>query len=145
VAQEANRRIEVLESNIMRLRESNKALLRKNDRYKGIVRFTESQKSAHRLLREAVEAEILPEAMATSKTLRESLYGLSEDKQYREIKKTALLLESAQEGTLSRLTESVEGNGARGSVASFVRGTAGAENSELASGFADFGIPMKKE
>jgi len=145
VAQEANRRIEILEHNVMRLRESLKATGRTLNRYKGIVRFTESQKSAHRLLNRAVEEGFLPEEMVNeSRVLRESLYGLSERDQIREIKKTALLLESAQEGVVSRLSESVDGSGARGGAVSYIR-TAGAEDSELAAGFADDGIPLKDE
>ena len=144
VAQEANRRIEILEHNLMRLRESKRATERKLNRYVGIVRFTESQKRAHRLLSIAVDKGVLPEEMAESRPLRESLYGLNQDAQIREIKKTALLLESAQEGVVSRLTESVEGSGARGGAASYFR-TAGAEDSELAGGFADDGIPIKDE
>jgi hypothetical protein len=145
VAQEANRRIEILENDIVRLRESLKGTERKLNRYVGIVRFTESQKRAHALLNRAVRQGILPEEMVTeSRVLRESLYGLNERDQVREIKKTALLLESAQEGVVSRLTESVEGGGARGGAASYLR-TAGAENSELAAGFAEDGIPVKDE
>lgn len=141
---EANRRIEVLEEAVRRLRESRNAAERKNLRYKGILSFIDSKKNAERIIREAIRKDVLPEEMLQSRTLRESLWGMSPREQYLEIRRTAMLLESAQEGTLSRLQESVEGSGARGSVASYLR-TAGAENSELVDGFANAGIPMKRE
>lgn len=141
IVREANRRIEHLTREVSRLRESARAKDRKIERYKGIMRFNESKKSAHQLLNLAIEKEIL--TLGAARTLRESLYGLSRPEQVREIKHSAQLLESATEGALSRLTESVDGQGARGGVASW-RPT-GADNSELVNGFAEDGIPMREE
>jgi hypothetical protein len=55
----------------------------------------------------------------------------------------ARLLESATEGAIARLSESVDGAGARGGVVSW-RPT-GAENSELLDGLASDGIPVKED
>ena len=141
IVREANRRIEKLEAFISRLRESNRAKDRKINRYAGIMRFNESKKTAHSLLNLAIEKEILTQGVA--RQLRESLYGLNYKEQVHEVKMAAQLLESATEGTIARLSESVDGVGARGGVASWR--PAGAENSELTEGFASDGIPMKEE
>lgn len=140
VVHEANRRIDILEDKVFRLRESRKAAIQRADRYQGIVQFNESKVRGNRLLREAVNKEILPEGYAIS--LSSKIAGLTEREQIREIKSHARLLESATEGAVSRLTESVDGNGARGGVASYVR-TAEAD-SELTSGLAEAGVPMKQ-
>jgi hypothetical protein len=140
IVREANRRIEHLSGLVARLRESNRAKDQKIDRYRGKMRFIESDKSARRLLREAVKKEIIPENAPN--TLYPILLGLNEKQQIREIKRAAYFLESATEGALSRLTESVEGSGARGGFASW--GSAG-QNSELQDGLASLGVPMKQE
>jgi hypothetical protein len=141
IVREANRRIEKLEGFIARLRESNRAKDRKIVRYKGIMRFNESVKSANQLTSLAVEKEIL--TLGAARTLRESLYGLNRKEQVHEIKMAARLLESATEGAIARLSESVDGAGARGGVVSW-RPT-GAENSELLDGLASDGIPVKED
>lgn len=141
IVREANRRIEFLTEENRRLRESNRAKDNKINRYRGKMRFIESQRSANALLREAVSKDILPENVA--ETLLDNLVGMkTRREQILEIKRTARLLESATEGTLSRLKESVEGSGARGGFA--FRESAGAD-SELVDGLAEAGIPMMKE
>jgi hypothetical protein len=140
IVREANRRIERLGNEVSRLRESNRAKDRKIERYKGIMRFNESKRSATELLNLAVDKEILSQGAA--RTLRESLYGLNRREQIHEIKMAAQLLESATEGAVARLTESVDGNGARGGVVSWR--TTEAEDSVLA-GFAEDGIPVVDE
>ena len=140
VVREANRRIEFLTNKLRRVRESNRSKDRKIEHYRGKFRLMESGRNATTLLREAVHKEILPEGVA--RDLYRELLGLGRDDQIRKIKSTARFLESAQEGVVSRLTESVDGNGARGSVVSW--GTAGAEDSELIEGLAVDGVPMKE-
>lgn len=141
IVREANRRIEELEEFVSRLRESNRAKDRKINRYQGIMRFQESVKSANKLVKLAVDREIL--SVGAARQLRESLYGLNKKEQVHEIKMAARLLESATEGAIARLSESVDGAGARGGVVSWR--PAGAENSELLEGFASDGIPVKEE
>lgn len=141
VVREANRRIESLIGLATRLRESRNLKDRKLDRVVGILKFKESQTRAFALLRVAVKDEIIPESVAASMAPR--LFGLREREQKQEIIESARLLESATEGAVSRMTESVEGAGARGGVA-FRYGTAEADTSELIEGFANSGIPMKK-
>lgn len=140
VVREANRRIEHLSQMVKRLRESNRAKDIKINRYSGKLFYINSGKEAERLLREAVKKDILPEGTAV--TLYPNLLGLSRQEQVREIKKMARFIESASEGVSSRLTESVEGNGARGGFVS--RGPAG-QDSESVERFAALGVPMKKE
>jgi hypothetical protein len=139
VAHEANRRIEVLESTQSRLRESLKAARRQNERLSGIIAYNNSKRSAIGLLREAVKDEILDVGMA--RVMAKQLYGMNRDDQIQEIEKTARLIESSRRSAISSLRESVEGNGARGTVA-FRQGTSGGK-SELVEGFAADGIPMK--
>lgn len=141
IVREANRRIEYLTEKIRRLTESNRGKDRKIVHYRGKFRMMESGRTATSLLREAVRKEILPEGVASD--LYRDLLGLGRDDQIRRIKSTARFLESAQEGVVSRLTESVEGNGARGGVVSW--GPAGAEDSELVSSLAGDGVPMKQD
>jgi hypothetical protein len=141
VVREANRRIERLEQFVLRLRESNRAKDRKINRYSDIMRFNESKKMANELLGLAVEKEVLTNGVA--RQLRESLYGLTRKEQVHEIKMAARLLESATEGTIARLSENVDGAGARGGVVSW-RPT-GADNSALLEGFASDGIPVKQD
>jgi hypothetical protein len=140
IVREANRRIEALENMVHRLRESHSAQSEQIDTYRGKLRFIESQKSARRLLREAVRQEVLPEGMAEE--MEPTLYGYSRDRQIREITRQARLLESAQEGVISRLSESVEGSGARGGAVSWR--PAATDFSDLAEGLAGDGIPMKR-
>lgn len=141
VAQEANRRLDILANEVKRLRESNRAKDRKIVRYSGKMRLLESSRTAVKLLREAVKEEILPSGYA--RTLYRPLLGMNRDDQIEFIKDEARRFEAVQEGTMSRLTESVEGNGARGSFVS--RGSADSENSELIEGLAGDGVPMKED
>lgn len=140
VVREANRRIERLSREIARLRESNRAKDIKINRYSGKLFYINSGKEAEKLLREAVKKDYLP--VGTAETLYPNLLGLSKVEQIREIKRMARFIESASEGVTSRLTESVEGSGARGGFA--FRESAG-QNSELVDGLAKLGVPMKKE
>ena len=140
IVREANRRIEILTNTVRSLRESVSEQSELIDRYRGKFRFLETQKTARKLLREAVKEEVLPEGMAQE--LEPELYGLSVEKQVRRIRQSARLLESAQEGVISRFSESVEGAGARGSVASWR--PAATDSSDLVEGLAGDGIPMKR-
>lgn len=140
IVREANRRIEHLTGLVHKLRESNSEKAELIDNYRGKFRRLESQKSARSLLREAVREGVLPENMAEE--FEPTLYGLSRDVQIREITKQARLLESAQEGVISRLSESVEGSGARGGAVSWR--PAATDFSDLAEGLAGDGIPMKR-
>jgi hypothetical protein len=140
IVREANRRIEYLTDEVVRLRESNRAKDIKINRFRGKMRMIESQKSADKILREAVSKDILPRGVAV--TIYPNLLGMSRDEQIREVKKTARFLEATQEGTVSRLTESVDGSGARGG---FVFRESAGQNSELVEGLANLGVPMKDE
>lgn len=140
VVREANRRIERLSREIARLRESNRAKDIKINRYSGKLFYINSGKEAEKLLREAVKKDYLP--VGTAETLYPNLLGLSRVEQIREIKRMARFIESASEGVTSRLTESVEGGGARGG---FVFRESAGQNSELVDGLAKLGVPMKKE
>src|SRR6266576_3258213 len=140
IVREANRRIEFLTDRVMRLRESSRRKDEKIDMYRGKLRFIESERSARRLLREAVDKEILPENAPS--TLYKTLLGLGEKQQIRKIKEAAYFIETATEGAAVRMRESVDGSGARGGFASW--GSAG-QNSELVDGLADLGVPMLKD
>lgn len=144
VVKEANRRIEILTQKIHRLRESVGDKNEMIERYKGVIRFHNSKVEARRLLESAVEKEMLPEGYAV--TLEPKLYGLSHDRQVREIRFHSRLLESTKEAIVGegRLMESVEGVGVRGGAASGSR-TAENENSDLVEAIAGDGIPMKSE
>lgn len=141
VAIEANRRIGKLEGGVSRLRESNRAKDRIITRYQGIIRFHNTKIAARRLLESAVGHHILPENYAS--TLMPRLYGMSEKEQVQEIRMSARLLESTQEGVVRNLQESVEGAGGRGTVVSW--GAGGGQPDQLAEGLAADGIPMKED
>jgi hypothetical protein len=140
IVREANRRIEHLAGLVRRLRES---VAKKEDRiqmFRGKLFYIHSGDTARRLLREAVNKEIIPEN--AKNVLLPQLFGKTVKQQIRKIKESAYFLESATEGALSRLQESVEGSGARGGFASW--GTSG-QNSDLQEGLAELGVPMKKD
>lgn len=141
IVREANRRIEVLSREIVRLRESGHKKDRIINRTSGQLRFLESVRSANELLSKAVEQEILTKSSARS--LRESLHGLNRDEQISEIKKLARFIEATSEGVEVRLTESVEGSGSRGGFA--FRESAAVDSDELSVGLATDGVPMKRD
>ncbi len=140
VVREANRRIEFLTNEVVRLRESLRGKERKVTRLRGKIHFMESGRTATVLLREAVKEELIPRGVA--RELLPQLMGLSREEQIREIRRTSTFLESAMEGTVARLTESVDGNGARGGFVS--RGTSDADNPELVTALEIDGVPMKR-
>jgi hypothetical protein len=141
IIREANRRIAKLAKEVSRLRESLRAKDRKVTHYAGKIRFMESKQTANVLLREAVADDLIPVGFA--KVIARDLYGLSRDEQIRYIKREAHRLEAATNESVSRLTESVEGNGARGVAVSWRPD--GNADSELVSALADEGVPMKEE
>jgi hypothetical protein len=141
VAHEANRRIELLERGLQRLRESNSGKDRKISIYRGKIRFRESVDNATRLLREAVRKDLL--TVSVAKEIAPQLYSMPYQEQVRQIKVYARLLESAQEGSLVRMQESVEGIGVRGGAA--FRESAASGNSDLADSLEQDGIPLKQQ
>jgi len=146
VVKEANRRIEKLEGELVRLRESNRNRQRKIDRYVGMVGFHNTKVEAQKLLREAVKRDLFPVGYA--RTLEPKLYGMKRGEQIQEIKLHARLLESASDSVVHRFreadadSEGVEGAPGRGTAVSQF-GTSGG-HSDLAEGLAADGVPMRQ-